>query len=378
MTTKVHHRVRRFSAVVRIGLAGLTALGVLGATNLSGSPVMAEENDSAVSDATVDAAQAKLDQIKFDSQAVEADYQTSVKQQQSAQDAYDQASAQINEEQAKLDALSGDAAQIALSNYQGAAVPQTTRLLTDPDTHDFLSELATVQSVNTLTAEKISRYNAEKDLLESLRAEAAASVEAVKVETDRQAELLEQAKGQTAAAQQVLDGLTTDQQKQVIAAQASKIQMGTTRSTGASRDASRSDIAGFRAAIAKQKVFPAEGSIVSTFSSRVNPIGGYAEFHDGLDIAAACGEPVKAAWSGTVLAASEASGWGNRVVIDHGNGLATAYNHLLGFSVSPGQQVNVGDVIARVGSTGNSTGCHLHFHIIENGVAVDPAPIFGK
>ena len=176
MTTKVHHRVRRFSAVVRIGLAGLTALGVLGATNLSGSPVMAEENDSAVSDATVDAAQAKLDQIKFDSQAVEADYQTSVKQQQSAQDAYDQASAQINEEQAKLDALSGDAAQIALSNYQGAAVPQTTRLLTDPDTHDFLSELATVQSVNTLTAEKISRYNAEKDLLESLRAEAAASV----------------------------------------------------------------------------------------------------------------------------------------------------------------------------------------------------------
>lgn len=65
-------------------------------------------------------------------------------------------------------------------------------------------------------------------------------------------------------------------------------------------------------------------------------------------------------------------------MIDHGNGLATAYNHLLGFSVSPGQQVNVGDVIARVGSTGNSTGCHLHFHVIENGVAVDPAPIFGK
>jgi murein DD-endopeptidase MepM/ murein hydrolase activator NlpD len=371
--------MRARHGVVRLGLVCLTALAVFGTANVSGQvAVMAEGTDAAVSNSTVDAAQAKLDQIKYDSQQVEADYQTSVKKQQAAQDAYDQATTQIAEEQAKLDALRGDAAQIALSNYQGASVPQTTRLLTSDDTHDLLSELSTVQSINTLTAEKMARYNAEKSLLESLREEAVASVDEVRKQTDQQAALLAKAQDQTAQAQKVLDGLTTEQQKQVIAAQATKVQVGTSVSNGASRDASRSDLAGIRTAIAKQKVWPASGELVSSFSSRVNPIGGYAEFHDGDDIAAACGEPVQAAWGGTVLAAGMVGGWGNRVVIDHGNGLATAYNPLLGFSVSPGQQVNVGDVIARVGSTGNSTGCHLHFHVIENGIAVDPAPIFGK
>ena len=112
----------------------------------------------------------------------------------------------------------------------------------------------------------------------------------------------------------------------------------------------------------------------SPFGFRVSPItGGAGEFHRGQDYAAQCGTSVMAAASGTVTF----SGWhpyggGNRVVIDHGNGLETTYNHLSSSSVQVGQKVIRGDVIALSGTTGASTGCHLHFEVMVNGDVVDP------
>nr|WP_043419479.1 M23 family metallopeptidase [Arthrobacter globiformis] len=112
----------------------------------------------------------------------------------------------------------------------------------------------------------------------------------------------------------------------------------------------------------------------SPFGYRVSPItGGAGEFHRGQDFAAQCGTEVLAAASGTVTF----SGWhpyggGNRVVIDHGNGLETTYNHLSSSSVQVGQKVTRGEVIALSGTTGASTGCHLHFEVMVNGDVVDP------
>jgi murein DD-endopeptidase MepM/ murein hydrolase activator NlpD len=112
----------------------------------------------------------------------------------------------------------------------------------------------------------------------------------------------------------------------------------------------------------------------SPFGYRVSPItGGAGEFHRGQDFAAQCGTPVLAAASGKVTF----SGWhpyggGNRVVIDHGNGLETTYNHLSSSSVQVGQKVTRGEVIALSGTTGASTGCHLHFEVMVNGDVVDP------
>jgi murein DD-endopeptidase MepM/ murein hydrolase activator NlpD len=112
----------------------------------------------------------------------------------------------------------------------------------------------------------------------------------------------------------------------------------------------------------------------SPFGFRVSPItGGSGEFHRGQDYAAQCGTAVYAAASGTVTF----TGWhpfggGNRVVIDHGNGLETTYNHLSSSSVKVGQQVSRGDVVAMSGTTGASTGCHLHFEVMVNGDVVDP------
>ncbi|MBG6190088.1 murein DD-endopeptidase MepM/ murein hydrolase activator NlpD [Arthrobacter sp. CAN_A212] len=112
----------------------------------------------------------------------------------------------------------------------------------------------------------------------------------------------------------------------------------------------------------------------SPFGERINPITGEAgEFHYGLDFAAPCGTPVHAADAGTVRAVGwHPWGGGNRVEIDHGNGLITTYNHLEGISVKAGDTVAVSQVVAAIGSTGSSTGCHLHFETIRDGSHVDP------
>ena len=112
----------------------------------------------------------------------------------------------------------------------------------------------------------------------------------------------------------------------------------------------------------------------SPFGFRVSPISGSAgDFHLGQDYAAPCGTPVYAADSGVVRAAGwHPWGGGNRIEIDHGDGLITTYNHLESIGVHTGDQVRVGQAIARVGTTGWSTGCHLHFEAILNGRYTNP------
>lgn len=112
----------------------------------------------------------------------------------------------------------------------------------------------------------------------------------------------------------------------------------------------------------------------SPFGYRVSPItGGAGEFHRGQDFAASCGTQVLAAAGGTVTFVGwHPYGGGNRVVIDHGNGLETTYNHLSSFSVAVGQKVERGAAIASSGTSGASTGCHLHFEVMVNGDVVDP------
>ncbi|WP_171027507.1 M23 family metallopeptidase [Pseudarthrobacter sp. NamE2] len=112
----------------------------------------------------------------------------------------------------------------------------------------------------------------------------------------------------------------------------------------------------------------------SPFGHRSSPITGTAgEFHTGQDYAGSCGTPVHAADEGTVREVGwHPWGGGNRVEIDHGNGLVTTYNHLQGIAVSKGQKVDAAEIIATVGTTGSSTGCHLHFETILNGQHTDP------
>ncbi|WP_035748811.1 M23 family metallopeptidase [Arthrobacter sp. 35W] len=112
----------------------------------------------------------------------------------------------------------------------------------------------------------------------------------------------------------------------------------------------------------------------SGFGQRINPLTGQlGENHTGQDYAATCGTAVHAAAGGTVTFAGwHQYGGGNRVVVDHGNGLSTSYNHLSSIEVKVGQKLERGDRLALSGTTGASTGCHLHFEVMVNDKTVDP------
>ncbi|PUA81041.1 M23 family metallopeptidase [Nocardioides currus] len=122
---------------------------------------------------------------------------------------------------------------------------------------------------------------------------------------------------------------------------------------------------------------PVPGSVTSPFGWRTHPIYGYWGLHDGTDFGVSCGEPMVAAEDGRVISSYYSDVYGNRLIIDNGAlagaGIATIYNHASSYTVGVGAQVKRGDVIGYVGSTGWSTGCHLHFTVMSNGKAVDPA-----
>jgi murein DD-endopeptidase MepM/ murein hydrolase activator NlpD len=123
-------------------------------------------------------------------------------------------------------------------------------------------------------------------------------------------------------------------------------------------------------------VRPAGGHISSGYGYRINPVTGKYALHAGTDLAAGCNSPIYAARSGTVSYAGWYGGYGNFILINHGGGLSTGYGHIVdgGILVHVGQQVSAGQQIARVGSTGQSTGCHLHFETRPGGTAVDAVP----
>lgn len=126
-----------------------------------------------------------------------------------------------------------------------------------------------------------------------------------------------------------------------------------------------------------QLAWPVRGRHSSPFGMRKHPITGQHKLHTGMDIAAPSGTPVVAARGGRVTFAGWSGGYGNYVVVDHGNGLQTAYAHLSAINVRAGQQLNTGTQLGRVGSTGMSTGPHLHFEVKRNGQFVDPHGMLG-
>ena len=117
---------------------------------------------------------------------------------------------------------------------------------------------------------------------------------------------------------------------------------------------------------------PSCHTITSEFGWRYHPIYHTQKYHSGVDIGASYGASIVAADGGTVITAGAVSGYGNCVVINHGNGITTLYGHMSSIAVSSGQKVSKGQTIGYVGSTGNSTGPHLHWEVTVNGVRQNP------
>jgi Membrane proteins related to metalloendopeptidases len=121
-------------------------------------------------------------------------------------------------------------------------------------------------------------------------------------------------------------------------------------------------------------IWPVKGPITSPFGWRYHPILKVNKYHNGEDIAVPSGTPVHAADDGVVVVSGWEGGYGNYVAIDHGNGISTGYGHNSRLLVSKGEKVVKGQVISLSGSTGLSTGPHVHFEVRKNGVPIDPIP----
>jgi murein DD-endopeptidase MepM/ murein hydrolase activator NlpD len=119
-------------------------------------------------------------------------------------------------------------------------------------------------------------------------------------------------------------------------------------------------------------IYPVNGPITSPFGWRIHPILGYKKFHTGVDFGVGYGTPILAADSGTVIYSTWMGGYGNVIIVDHGDGLSTLYAHQSSLAVGTGARVTRGQTVGYVGSTGFSTGPHLHFEVRVNGNPVDP------
>jgi murein DD-endopeptidase MepM/ murein hydrolase activator NlpD len=232
------------------------------------------------------------------------------------------------------------------------------------DTADLLEQLRSVQEDRELAAADADAALVEAELLEVELADDLVVIEAeqavqeeLKAELERRVADWQSKVDELAAADAELTRFIREQEAAAAAAAGG----GSTAPAPGS-----SSVSGFQ--------WPINGGVSSGYGYRIHPIYGTRRLHTGLDISGGSGTPIAAAKGGTVLSAGWRGGYGNAVVISHGGGITTLYAHQSQMNVSNGQQVSRGDIIGWVGSTGASTGPHLHFEVRVNGSPVNPRP----
>jgi murein DD-endopeptidase MepM/ murein hydrolase activator NlpD len=340
----------------------------------------------------------QLDAIEDKRKELDAKVATLDAQVNAAQNELDAATAQFNELAAQLAQTQGevDAARRLLAEARARLTARAVNAyMGTPDirtaSHSLQEggqrDLAIVQGyVETLVQAQndlIDQYKERKAELETHQAEAQTRKDASQGQRDvvahRTAAVAAARRVQAAAREEVLG---QERQKEALLAKA-RSQRRSFETQIAQLKAESSAITSFLRgvqrgqgpAISGRGIFasPIPGAaITSRFGPRVHPIYGDVRIHTGIDFRAATGTPVRAAGAGNVVYAGWRGGYGNTVIIDHGNSLATLYGHLSSISVNVGQRVARGQTIARAGSTGLSTGPHLHFEVRASGVPVDP------
>lgn len=213
----------------------------------------------------------------------------------------------------------------------------------------------------------------EKDALKSLKSSKKTEIEKLNsaiTATDSKAKTFRE---KVAKAEREVENLLLEKQKEIekreAARKAAEAKNGTTGTNGAADPAADTYAVNHGGLRWPLRV---PGRISSEFGSRTSPTAGASTNHQGIDIAVSAGTPIVAAGDGTVVTAAYSASAGNYIMLYHGNSLYTVYMHASRLAVSEGAQVKQGDVIAYVGSTGISTGAHLHFGVSVNGAYVNP------
>jgi murein DD-endopeptidase MepM/ murein hydrolase activator NlpD len=295
--------------------------------------------------------------------------------------------------------------RIIVANYQTGdpALMGLSMVLTTQDPAELTGQLNSVRNVIDKEAVTLSRLDASKVLLtvqeaevEEAKAEVAKERKAAAENLARKQRLEKQAESQE---QQVSNLVELRANAENEAEKARNADLATLKSLEKERDRisailkKRAEEARRRAAAAAAAAsaagrdtgpvhsngyldYPVPGEITSPYGWRIHPIYGYRSLHDGIDFRAPCGSPIYAPAPGRVIDEYFQTAWGNRIIIDHGwergVGLATISNHLSSYAVGVGERVERGQIIGFAGTTGWSTGCHLHFTVLQNGEPVNP------
>lgn len=228
--------------------------------------------------------------------------------------------------------------------------------------HSDYDLILEIQNQKAQIEAKKAQLEKDKAHLDVLAAEAQKEQDAIAAKKAEQQRVLEQARANKSAAEQLERDLI-DRSKQVQSLIQERLRQRETASSGS--DESYTQGSGVMS-------WPCNGVITSPYGYRVHPIFGTTIYHSGMDIGVDYGTPIHAADSGTVIYSGWISGYGNAVIIDHGGGVQTLYGHNQSLNVSEGESVSKGSVIAYAGSTGNSTGPHCHFEVRVNGEPADP------
>ena len=270
-----------------------------------------------------------------------------------------------------------DAEAVIVEVYLQAGSERTATLLASDDLTHGLRRLALLEAVHGHAEDLLEDIRLAEDRYDAALAEAAASVAEVErlqgvLEDDLA--VLEERRADQAAIKAELDRRKRALEQEYAAwdQEASELERFIRE------EKYRQELEAFlRAqeeaeAAASGFVWPTAGVVSSGYGNRLHPILGVYRLHAGIDVGNTHGQPVYAARTGVVVTAGPWGGYGNAVVIDHGSGVSSVYAHLAQVTVRPGTIVRALDLVGNIGSTGLSTGPHLHFEIRLNGTAVDP------
>lgn len=261
------------------------------------------------------------------------------------------------------------AARLRLLQRSSLSIQGWDILLASKDLNDFFDRQSRLELIYRADQRTLFKLRSQADIL------------------NRQTQSIADQKNQIAILNQQLLGQKTQFQEQLKVQKEMIDRLNQDRSALAAADAQLQKDSNQIATIIQQRMkelafrqsigtgrfkSPNDGDLSSNFGWRIHPIWGYERFHAGVDFAADYGSNIRAADTGIVILADWYGGYGNTVVIDHGAGVSSLYGHASQLLVNVGQMVKQGEVIAAVGSTGLSTGPHLHFEVRESGEPVDP------